>query len=227
MPIVGAACNQPSRGSQLRFQRSWASEIMKTGRGPLNFAAAAPRGWVVPRPMSRLGAMESHVLSCSQVSAMQAFLLNFLIFMCTRVNSPLITSIAGTIKDLFTNILGMTLFGDFPFNALNLVLRALPLFYTSALHCTRTDLDPIPLPPSVQSPSALEEASGTADSNISPALITARSSKRMRGVTPSRPLPARAPPSPHHSLAPVPTISLAPSGTRWHPARLQALGSQA
>ncbi len=32
------------------------------------------------------------------ISAMQAFFLNFLIFLCTRVNSPLITSITGTIK---------------------------------------------------------------------------------------------------------------------------------
>jgi hypothetical protein len=78
----------------------------------------------------RLDLVQSRGVSCflfaSQVSAMQAFLLNFLIFMCTRVNSPLITSITGTIKDLFTNILGMTLFGDFPFNALNLVTHASP-----------------------------------------------------------------------------------------------------
>eukprot|EP00288_Rhodomonas_lens_P011774 CAMPEP_0177750650 /NCGR_PEP_ID=MMETSP0484_2-20121128/33131_1 /TAXON_ID=354590 /ORGANISM="Rhodomonas lens, Strain RHODO" /LENGTH=241 /DNA_ID=CAMNT_0019265711 /DNA_START=110 /DNA_END=831 /DNA_ORIENTATION=- len=55
------------------------------------------------------------------VSAMQAFFLNFLIFLCTRVNSPLITSVTGTVKDLFTNILGMTLFGDFPFNPPNML----------------------------------------------------------------------------------------------------------
>eukprot|EP00292_Cryptomonas_paramecium_P009095 CAMPEP_0113695706 /NCGR_PEP_ID=MMETSP0038_2-20120614/21061_1 /TAXON_ID=2898 /ORGANISM="Cryptomonas paramecium" /LENGTH=257 /DNA_ID=CAMNT_0000618303 /DNA_START=246 /DNA_END=1015 /DNA_ORIENTATION=+ /assembly_acc=CAM_ASM_000170 len=55
------------------------------------------------------------------VSAAQAFLLNFFIFFCTRVNSPLVTSITGTVKDLVTNILGMTLFGDFPFKPLNLV----------------------------------------------------------------------------------------------------------
>ncbi|EKX49335.1 hypothetical protein GUITHDRAFT_136021 [Guillardia theta CCMP2712] len=55
------------------------------------------------------------------VSAMQAFFLNFLIFFCTRVNSPLITSVTGTVKDLVTNGLGMTLFGDFPFNIPNIV----------------------------------------------------------------------------------------------------------
>lgn len=54
------------------------------------------------------------------VSAMQAFLLNFMIFLCTRVNSPLITAVTGTAKDLFLNILGMTLFGDFPYNPPNL-----------------------------------------------------------------------------------------------------------
>jgi solute carrier family 35 protein len=58
-------------------------------------------------------------------SAMQAFFLNFLIFLCTRVNSPLITSITGTIKDLVTNGLGMTLFGDFPFNLPNIVSIAI------------------------------------------------------------------------------------------------------
>uniref|UniRef100_A0A7S0EDN4 Sugar phosphate transporter domain-containing protein n=1 Tax=Hanusia phi TaxID=3032 RepID=A0A7S0EDN4_9CRYP len=55
------------------------------------------------------------------VSAMQAFFLNFLIFFCTRVNSPLITSVTGTVKDLVTNGLGMTLFGDFPFNIPNIM----------------------------------------------------------------------------------------------------------
>eukprot|EP00286_Rhodomonas_abbreviata_P029262 CAMPEP_0181299760 /NCGR_PEP_ID=MMETSP1101-20121128/6523_1 /TAXON_ID=46948 /ORGANISM="Rhodomonas abbreviata, Strain Caron Lab Isolate" /LENGTH=255 /DNA_ID=CAMNT_0023404941 /DNA_START=314 /DNA_END=1077 /DNA_ORIENTATION=- len=53
------------------------------------------------------------------VSALQAFFLNFLIFLCTRVNSPLVTSVTGTVKDLVTNALGMTLFGDFPFNPPN------------------------------------------------------------------------------------------------------------
>jgi len=59
------------------------------------------------------------------VSAMQACLLNFLIFLCTRVNSPLITSVTGTVKDLVTNGLGMTLFGDFPFNPLNVASIAI------------------------------------------------------------------------------------------------------
>ena len=59
------------------------------------------------------------------ISAMQAFFLNFLIFLCTRVNSPLITSVTGTVKDLVTNALGMTLFGDFPFNPPNVVSIAI------------------------------------------------------------------------------------------------------
>lgn len=59
------------------------------------------------------------------ISAMQAFFLNFLIFLCTRVNSPLITSVTGTVKDLVTNALGMTMFGDFPFNPPNVVSIAI------------------------------------------------------------------------------------------------------
>mmetsp|Transcript_26763 Transcript_26763/g.70273 ORF Transcript_26763/g.70273 Transcript_26763/m.70273 type:complete len:192 (-) Transcript_26763:382-957(-) len=62
------------------------------------------------------------------VSAAQAFLLNFFIFYCTRVNSPLVTSVAGTVKDLVTNLLGMGLFGDFPFRPLNMVALAISFF---------------------------------------------------------------------------------------------------
>lgn len=43
---------------------------------------------------------------------MQAFLLNYLIFLCSTVNSPLTTSITGQLKNILQTLVGLFLFGD-------------------------------------------------------------------------------------------------------------------
>jgi len=53
-------------------------------------------------------------------TASQASVLNYLIFLCTRVNSPLTTSVTGTVKDLVTNAFGLFIFGDVEFSVANL-----------------------------------------------------------------------------------------------------------
>ncbi|KAL4449009.1 hypothetical protein ABPG77_007726 [Micractinium sp. CCAP 211/92] len=54
------------------------------------------------------------LLSCSQ-----AFLLNLCIFRCTLINSPLATNVTGQMKDILTTALGMVIFGDVRYSALN------------------------------------------------------------------------------------------------------------
>lgn len=51
-------------------------------------------------------------LSCFLLSSVQAFLLNYFIFMCSTINSPLTTSITGQLKNILQTILGLFLFGD-------------------------------------------------------------------------------------------------------------------
>eukprot|EP00164_Ancoracysta_twista_P011306 GFYU01017382.1.p1 GENE.GFYU01017382.1~~GFYU01017382.1.p1 ORF type:complete len:391 (+),score=136.78 GFYU01017382.1:170-1342(+) len=51
-------------------------------------------------------------LTCFMVSAVQAFLLNYSIFLCTSLNSPLATSITGNMKNIFQTSVGLFLFGD-------------------------------------------------------------------------------------------------------------------
>lgn len=48
------------------------------------------------------------------MSSVQAFLLNYLIFLCSIVNSPLTTSITGQIKNILTTVMGFFLFGGMP-----------------------------------------------------------------------------------------------------------------
>eukprot|EP00294_Goniomonas_avonlea_P004079 CAMPEP_0114569352 /NCGR_PEP_ID=MMETSP0114-20121206/16580_1 /TAXON_ID=31324 /ORGANISM="Goniomonas sp, Strain m" /LENGTH=257 /DNA_ID=CAMNT_0001756225 /DNA_START=254 /DNA_END=1027 /DNA_ORIENTATION=+ len=55
------------------------------------------------------------------VAAGQALLLNYMIFLCTLVNSPLATSITGNIKDMVTTSLGLFVFGDVVFTAPNML----------------------------------------------------------------------------------------------------------
>jgi solute carrier family 35 protein len=50
-------------------------------------------------------------LFCFFMSSIHAFLLNWLIFMCSTINSPLTTSITGQIKNIATTVLGFVLFG--------------------------------------------------------------------------------------------------------------------
>lgn len=61
------------------------------------------------------------------VSASQATLLNIAIFMCTKVNSPLATTVTGQAKDLITVSVGLFLFGDVKISAPNLCGLALAL----------------------------------------------------------------------------------------------------
>ena len=44
------------------------------------------------------------------LAASQAFLLNLCIFRCTNINSPLVTSVTGQIKDILTTTLGFLMF---------------------------------------------------------------------------------------------------------------------
>jgi solute carrier family 35 len=55
------------------------------------------------------------------VSAAQATILNIAIFLCTKVNSPLATTITGQVKDIITISVGLFLFGDVKISAPNLV----------------------------------------------------------------------------------------------------------
>jgi solute carrier family 35 protein len=49
---------------------------------------------------------------CFLMSSVQAFLLNYFIFLCSTVNSPLTTSITGQIKAIASSIIGLFIFGD-------------------------------------------------------------------------------------------------------------------
>jgi len=51
-------------------------------------------------------------LFCFMMSSVQAFLLNYFIFLCSTVNSPLTTSITGQIKAILSTVLGLIAFGD-------------------------------------------------------------------------------------------------------------------
>ncbi|EFA77914.1 hypothetical protein PPL_08555 [Heterostelium album PN500] len=49
---------------------------------------------------------------CFLMSSVQAFLLNYFIFLCSTYNSPLTTSITGQIKSILQTIIGLFMFGD-------------------------------------------------------------------------------------------------------------------
>jgi solute carrier family 35 protein len=49
---------------------------------------------------------------CFIMSSVQAFLLNYFIFLCSLINSPLTTSVTGQIKNIFTTGIGLFIFGD-------------------------------------------------------------------------------------------------------------------
>lgn len=61
------------------------------------------------------------------VSASQATVLNIAIFLCTKVNSPLATTVTGQAKDLVTVSVGLFLFGDVKITVPNLCGLALAL----------------------------------------------------------------------------------------------------
>lgn len=49
---------------------------------------------------------------CFLMSSVLAFLLNWFIFLCSTVNSPLTTSVTGQIKAIVSTIIGLFIFGD-------------------------------------------------------------------------------------------------------------------
>lgn len=60
-------------------------------------------------------------------SAAQATLLNIAIFLCTKLNSPLATTVTGQMKDFVTVGFGLFLFGDVRLNTPNLVGLAISM----------------------------------------------------------------------------------------------------
>mmetsp|Transcript_11776 Transcript_11776/g.49613 ORF Transcript_11776/g.49613 Transcript_11776/m.49613 type:complete len:535 (-) Transcript_11776:87-1691(-) len=78
------------------------------------------------------------------LSASQAFLLNLCIFRCTNINSPLVTSVTGQIKDVLTTTLGFVMFpADAPIYAPNVLgvciglLGGMHYSYNSYIQSTR------------------------------------------------------------------------------------------
>lgn len=55
------------------------------------------------------------------LSAAQATLLNIAIFLCTKINSPLATTVTGQVKDIFTVTAGLFMFGGVRFSTPNLI----------------------------------------------------------------------------------------------------------
>jgi len=55
---------------------------------------------------------------CFLMSSVQAFLLNYFIFLCSTINSPLTTSITGQLKAILSTILGLFMFSDVSMNLL-------------------------------------------------------------------------------------------------------------
>jgi len=51
-------------------------------------------------------------IMCFLMSSVLAFLLNWFIFLCSTVNSPLTTSVTGQIKAIVSTIIGLFIFGD-------------------------------------------------------------------------------------------------------------------
>ena len=49
---------------------------------------------------------------CFLMSSVLAFLLNYFIFLCSTVNSPLTTSVTGQVKAILSVIIGLFFFGD-------------------------------------------------------------------------------------------------------------------
>eukprot|EP01116_Phalansterium_solitarium_P006932 TRINITY_DN19367_c0_g1_i1.p1 TRINITY_DN19367_c0_g1~~TRINITY_DN19367_c0_g1_i1.p1 ORF type:complete len:356 (-),score=82.45 TRINITY_DN19367_c0_g1_i1:265-1332(-) len=54
---------------------------------------------------------DTEFLFCFWMSSMQAFLLNYFIYLCNTLNSPAATSITGQLKSIFQTILGLFLLG--------------------------------------------------------------------------------------------------------------------
>jgi len=55
---------------------------------------------------------------CFWMSSIQAFLLNYFVFLCSTLNSPLTTSITGQLKSIISTLLGLFMFGGVQLNLL-------------------------------------------------------------------------------------------------------------
>jgi solute carrier family 35 protein len=62
------------------------------------------------------------------VSSTQAFLLNYYMFLCTRLNSALTTTVVGNIKNMLTTVFGYIAFQDVTIAPMNIVGVALGTF---------------------------------------------------------------------------------------------------
>jgi len=58
-------------------------------------------------------------LICFAFQSGLAFILNYAIFLCTRVNSALATSVTGQVKNIMTTALGYFMFSDVKYHAMN------------------------------------------------------------------------------------------------------------
>jgi hypothetical protein len=59
--------------------------------------------------------------ACFVFQATLAFFLNYSIFLCTQLNTPLVTSVTGQIKNIATTAVGYFLFGDVQYSFWNVV----------------------------------------------------------------------------------------------------------
>jgi len=73
---------------------------------------------------------------CFFMSSVQAFLLNYFIFLCSTINSPLTTSITGQLKAILQTILGLFMFADVeitPLLSIGLFISSVASIWYSAI----------------------------------------------------------------------------------------------
>ncbi|EGC37582.1 hypothetical protein DICPUDRAFT_149816 [Dictyostelium purpureum] len=78
---------------------------------------------------------------CFLMSSVQAFLLNYFIFLCSTLNSPLTTSITGQIKSILQTILGLFMFGDViitPLLSIGLIASTIASFWYTYIKYDQT-----------------------------------------------------------------------------------------
>jgi len=63
----------------------------------------------------------SELLILFGISCAMGFVFNFIVFMCTSINSPLATSVTGNIKDCLATLLGYILFEDAVLQVVNVL----------------------------------------------------------------------------------------------------------
>lgn len=56
---------------------------------------------------------------CLLLTSIFGFVLNYTYFLCTKLNSPLTTTVVGALKNVLTTYLGMILFPDYSFTFLS------------------------------------------------------------------------------------------------------------